>query len=795
MATSPTATGFRFGPFALDLHSGDLSRNGRRVRLQEKPRRLLIALAEHPGEIVSREELRERLWPEDTFVIFEDGLNTAVRKLREVLGDDPQSPRYIETVRGRGYRFTAKIDVAPMPAVAATIRVGTAAELAADPNHEPGSGEFSAPPRHHFRTRRTMLGSITLSILLIIGALAGVFYHYRRATPSLTERDTVVLADFRNQTSDPVFGDALKQALATELGQSPFLNLLPVRRVNETLQLMGRPANAAITADVGREICQRTGSTALITGSISSLGTLYLISLKAIACGTGDVLAQEQQQATSKENVLRALSEASSKLRSRLGESLPSVQKFETPVEATTTSLDALNSYSMGLKVRIEKGDAAALPFFKQAVELDRKFATAYTALAVSYANLYESTLAIANATKAYDLRNRVTERERFHIETTYLRMTGQTEQSIQALQTWISSYPRDPDPHVNLTVTYAEIGQHEKALAEIKEALRLAPDSRAYSNLGWTYLNLNRLDEAGASFNEALGRKQESGGLRVQMYALAFVRGDKAGMAEDLAWGMGRPGDEDALLSTQSDTEAYFGRVRSANEFSRRAVDSALRSNGKETAGMWEANAALRDAELGDFAGARREVAAARAYSHGWDVEIVAAFALARMGDPQALAIVKELEKDYPTNSLLKLYWLPAIRASMALRRGNPTEAITELQVAEPYELGIAGDFINYLYPAYLRGQAYLMAHDGKAAAREFQKLIDHPGIVTNFVTGSLAHLQIARAYVEEGNSGAANAAYEDFLSTWKDADPDIRALKEAKLEYARLHSHTANP
>ena len=791
MATSPTATGFRFGPFALDLHSGDLSRNGRRVQLQEKPRRLLIALAEHPGEIVSREELRERLWPEDTFVVFEDGVNTAVRKLREVLGDDPQSPRYIETVRGRGYRFIAKVGVAPMPAAATTAGVETAAELAAGPKQ---AGESSAPLRHRLANRQAILWSIALFILLI-AALAGVFYHYRWATPSLTERDTVVLADFTNQTSDPVFGDALKQALATELGQSPFLNVLPARKVNQTLQLMGRPVNSAISADVGREICQRTGSTALITGSISSLGRVYLITLRAVACGTGDVLALEQQQATSKEIVLQALSQASSKLRSKLGESLPSVEKFETPVEATTTSLDALNSYSMGLKVRTEKGDAAALPFFKQAIELDPNFAIAYTALAVSYANLFESSLAIANATKAYELRGRVTERERFHIATTYFRMTGQTEQSIQALQTWISSYPRDPDPLVNLGVTYAEIGQHEKALEEIRKALGIAPDSHAYSNLGWTYLNLNRFDEAGASFKEALARGQDSGGLRTQMYALAFVRGDKAGMAEDLAWGMGRPEDEDALLSTQSDTEAYFGRVKSANEFSRRAIDSALRSSANETAGMWEANAALRDAELGNFVDARRGITAARAFSHGWDVEVVAAFTLARMGDPQALAIVKELEKDYPANSLLKLYWLPVIRASMALRRGNSTDAITELQVAEPYELGIAGDFINYLYPAYLRGQAYLMAHDGKAAAREFQKLIDHPGIVTNFVTGSLAHLQIARAYVEEGNSGAANAAYKDFLSTWKDADPDIRPLKEAKLEYAKLHSHAANP
>ncbi|HTW79046.1 MAG TPA: protein kinase [Terracidiphilus sp.] len=678
-----------------------------------------------------------------------------------------------------------------------TLRFGHASEMYVelkDLKREIDTDDRISPRRAHRFTKRRSIGRVALPALLAI-ALAGgaLFYRFHATRSLLTERDTVVLADLENQTSDPVFADALKPALEGELLQSPFLNVLSENKVSQTLQLMGRPANAPITVDVGREICQRNGSTALVTSSISSLGKLYLIHLSAIACGSGDTLAQEEQQATNKEEVLTALSRAASSLRARLGESLPSLQKFESPVEATTTSLDALKSYSMGIKVGNEKGPVAALPFFQRAVQLDPNFAMAYNALAVAYANLYESSLAIEYAAKAYALCDRVTEREKMRITTTYLRMTGQTEKNIRAYQTWILSYPRDPIPHVNLSVTYAEIGQHERALAEIREALRLDPDIRAYGNLGWTYLNLNRLDEAGASFKEALARKQDTGDLRVQMYALAFVQGDKAKMAEQLAWGIGRPGDEDQLLSTQSDTEAYFGRLSKAREFSRRAVDSALRANSRETAAIWQINAALREAELGNSTKARHGVAAALALSHGKDVEIFAALTMARIGDPAAETIVKTLEKNYPDNSLLKLYWLPTIAAAIELRRGNPGAAIAQLQVARDYELGIAGTFINYLYPAYLRGQAFLKAGDGKAAVAEFQKLIDHRGIVTNFVTGSLAQLQIARAYKMAGNRDAANAAYKRFLNSWNDADPDITVLKEAKREYTKLQSETS--
>lgn len=404
-------------------------------------------------------------------------------------------------------------------------------------------------------------------------------------------------------------------------------------------------------------------------------------------CSTGENLVQEQAEATSKETVLKALSQASSRLRSKLGESLPSVQKYESPVEATTSSLEALQNYSMGLKLRSEKGNAASLPFLQRAVELDPEFPSANIALAVAYSNLYQPSLALKYASKAYGLRDRVTERERLRISASYFRTTGETEKSIPAYEEWIARYPRDPVPHLNLAVTYAEIGQHEKALSEIKQALEIAPDFRVYSNLGFTYICLNRLDEAEAGLDQGRVRGKDNEDLHQQMYTLAFLRGDQAGMHAQVAWAAGRPGDEDALLSAQSDTEAYYGRLSKAREFSREAVDSAIRAGSKEVAVFWEVNAALREAEVGNDSAARKGVAAALSLFDGKDVKIVAALTLARIGDPRADKFAQELIKDYPKNSLLKLYWLPTIEASLELQRGNSAKAPSLLEDAEPYD------------------------------------------------------------------------------------------------------------
>jgi tetratricopeptide (TPR) repeat protein len=443
----------------------------------------------------------------------------------------------------------------------------------------------------------------------------------------------------------------------------------------------------------------------------------------------------------------------------------------------------------MGNTIVLEKGDAPSIPFLKRAIELDPNFPMAYAGLAVRYDNLGQPTLALEYATKAYGLRDRVTEREKLRITADYFYATGEMEKEAQTYELWIANYPRDSVPHNNLGSNYASLGQFEKGLAEDRESLRLAPDNvLAYANAGSASLSLNRMDEAKALFDQALARKLDSGALRLGIYNLAFLQGDFGQMQQQVAWGAGKVGDEDRLLSAHSDTEAYYGRLGEARDFSRRAVDSAVRADSKETAASWQVNAALREAELGNTASARQDVTAALALSPGRDVKVEAALALARIGDAaRATALVGELEKSYAANTLLKLYSLPTINAAIALNKGDSSQALVYLEAAGPYELGNGG-VINYLYPAYVRGQAYLLAHNGTAAATEFQKLLDRRGVVLNFVTGSLTHLQIGRAYVMAGDTVKAKDAYKEFLTLWKDADPDIPILKDAKAEYAKL-------
>jgi eukaryotic-like serine/threonine-protein kinase len=645
----------------------------------------------------------------------------------------------------------------------------------------------SGTPAAKRRLWKIVVSSVAVVIVLIAG---GLYYRSHRAKP-LTDKDTIVFADFDNKTGDPVFDDTLKTALNVSLSQSPFLNVLSDNKVAATLKRMTRPPDTKLTPEVAREVCQRAGSKAYIAGSIASLGSQYVLGLKVVNCQSGDVLVQEQATAAGKEKVLDTLGEAASKLRGELGESLATVQKFDVPLaEATTSSLEALQAYSMARTISIEKGDPPAIPFLKRAIELDPTFPLAYASLSEKYGNLGQRSLQLEYATKAYQFRNGVSEREKFLIAVGYFAATGEIEKQAQALELWEANYPRDA-PRVTLTLggAYALMGQWDKSLAKYQESVRQLPEVTSFTDLGLAYTSLNRLEEARSTYDEALAHKIDGGFLRGSIYLLAFLQGDAARMEQQLAWGAGKPGDEDPLLSEQSDTEAYYGRMRKARDFSRRAVDSALRADSKETAAFWQVNAAVREAELGNAAPARQGVAAALALSSGQDVKLAAALTLARTGDvARAKALADELEKSYPTNTLLNLYWLPTINAAIEISKSNSSQAIADLEPAAPYELGEAGMFINYLYPAYVRGQAYLLAHNGTAAAAEFQKLLDHRGIVTNFVTGALVHLQIGRAYAVAGDTAKAKAAYQDFFSIWKEADPDIPILRQAETEYAKL-------
>ncbi len=600
-----------------------------------------------------------------------------------------------------------------------------------------------------------------------------------------------MLADFDNTTGDAVFDDALKQALGVELGQSPFLNILSERKVAQTLKLMGRPSTDRITREVAAELCLRTGSKAFILGSISNLGGQYVIGIDAIGCSTGDTLAREQEQATGKQDVLKVLDAAASKLRTELGESLASVQKFDVPVEATTPSLEALKAFSLGVTTFRAKGNAEAIPFYKRAIELDPNFAVAYASLGVVYNNLGQASLAAENLKKAYELRDRVSEREKYRITSMYYQSaTGEMEQATQVYEMWAKSYPLDSVPPANLGVTYGILGQYDKALQEEQEAQRLEPTAIGYADLASFYLCTGQIEKAEATVLEAERNNLAGDLLHWFIYQMAFLKRDRAEMDRQVAWASGKPGIEDALLSFQSDTEAYYGRLTQARDYSRRAVDAAVRSDAKESAAMWQINEALREAEFGNTTLARQDEAAALKLSPGRNVKLLAALTLARTGESAgAKALADELEKSYPSETILKVYWLPTVHAALDLNANDTTQALESLEAAAPYELGEPEQFqLGTMYPAYVRGLAYLAAHNGTAAETQFQRILDHPGIVINFPTGALAHLQLGRAYAMAGDGAKAKAAYQDFFNLWKNADPGIPILKEAKADYAKL-------
>jgi len=756
----PTNT-VRFGPFQLDLRAAELHNNGTKTRLPEQPFQILVELVEHPGEVVTREELRQRLWRSDTFVDFEHGLNTAVKRLRVALGDSAESPRYIETLPSHGYRLMVPVE-----------------------RLEPLAPAIPKAP-----LRKVL---VPVAVFLVAAAIGGtVYFHSRPTSTRLTDKDTIVLSDFDNTTGDNVFDETLKQGLSVQLEQSPFLDLLSVGKVNETLKLMGRSTDDRLTANVTREVCQRTGSKAMLTGSIAGLGSQYVIGLKAVNCNTGDVLAEAQEQAEGKEEVLKALDAAAVSLRSKLGESLSSVQKYATPVEkATTPSLEALKAFSLGVKTFNSKGQTAALPFYKKAVELDPNFAMPYAAMSLVYGNFNQVGRAAENARKAYELREKVSERERLYIEATYyLTATGELEKAAQAYELWQQTYPRDFPPYADLGAVSMFLGNWEKALEKTREAVRLAPNAVVgYLNLGQIYIALNRLDEAEAVYEQAEERKIEGEGPLQGRYWLAFLKGDAEQMAQLVSAAMGKPGAEDLLLATQADTEGWYGKLKNAHELTQQAIDSARHNDAKETAAAYQAAAGLREVESGNRERARAEAHAAVKLAPNRDVRAIAALALARAGDAAgAEKLAAELDKTFPLDTLVQRYWLPAIRAAVALARKDPNRAIELLKVASTFELGEPTELTIFLCPAYLRGEAYLMLHDGNAAA-EFQKFIDHRGVVMNFPWGALARLGLARAYAMQGDTSKACRAYQDFLAIWKDADPDIPVLKQAKAKFAKL-------
>jgi len=642
------------------------------------------------------------------------------------------------------------------------------------------------------RKRERVIASAGAVVLAL--SLGGYFYFHR--APKLTDKDTLVLADFTNSTDDPVFDGMLQQGLAVQLEQSPFLSIISDERVQQTLRMMGQKPDVRLTPEIARELCQRTGSAAFLDGSITQVGTPYLLTVKAVNCANGETLASTEAQASDKNHVLDALGKTASDIRNKLGESLSTVQKFDTPLaQATTPSLEALKAYSSGFRIARTTGPVAAIPFYKQAIDLDPNFALAYAMMSRTYGDTGESGLARDYARRAYELRDRASEPEKYFISAHFhIQVTGDMEKAEQVCQLWIVAYPRAEIPHTLLAGMILPVfGQYERALEEAAEAVRLNPDfSIARRLLMAGYIGANRLDEAKAAYQIALQRKLRHPFFHVDLYSIAFLENDAAGMAQQVAWAEGQPGAEDEMLSLEADSAAYSGQLRNSREFSRRAMDSAERAGEKETAATYSAMSGLREALFGDLAEARRGAALAMKDATGRDAQYGAALALAYAGDDKrAQTLTDNLGKRFPDDTLVHFNYLPTLRAKLAFNRGNASGGVEILRAAAPYELGMTINSTygwNSLQPVFVRGEAFLAARQGNEAAVEFQKILSHRGVVLNQPIGALAHLGLGRAYALQGDAARAKAAYQDFLTLWKDADPDIPILIAAKAEYAKL-------
>jgi DNA-binding winged helix-turn-helix (wHTH) protein/Tfp pilus assembly protein PilF len=805
---------FRFGEFQIDALTRTLRREKELVTLNRRAFDVLLYLAQNPGRVVSRDELLKNAWP-DTFV-DENSLAQSISALRRALDEKPGDNNYVVTLPGRGYQFVVPVQVLALENLSAL------PDAAISATHTSGSVIVQ---QHSFRTtviteekasartaalpeaaaaRIPKLWKIAAPFLMVAVLVAVGLYYRAQQREQLTEKDTIVLGDFANSTGDAIFDDTLKTALNISLRQSPFLNVLSDSQVTKTLQLMTRPAGTKLTPEVARELCQRAGSKAYIVGAIGSLGSEYVLQLKAVNCLSGDSLGQEQMTAASKEKVLDTLGEAASKLRGELGESLATVQKFDVPLqEATTPSLEALKAYTMGA-THDRQSPTAALSDYQRSVELDPNFVRGYLAIADEYTNLAKPAGAREYVTKAFQMREHTSEPEKLRIASAYyLEVTGELDKAAQIYQQDMEDYPRD-STWASLGNVDAELGQYQKAAEVTRQAQLLRPDYHGfYGNLTTYALALQRFDEARQIIHQAQVTKLDDFPMRTAMYALAFLGSDSSGMAEQQQWFTGKPEYENFGLALASDTEGYVGHAAKAQELIKRAIDSAVRTDNKEVGAIYLAVAAQREAAYGRPAEARQGAAAAvKLAPESPAAAAEAALAFAMAGDTgRAESLARDLEKRFPVDTQMQSLWLPAIRAQVALDENHPAPALTSLQSASAIELGTI-PFVNNvscLYPTYVRGQAYLAAGQGSAAAAELQKILDHSGIVWNCWTGALAHLGVARANAlqsrtsQGADSDAARiraiAAYKDFLTLWKDADRDIPILKQAKVEYAKLH------
>ena len=772
---------YKFGRFRCDPQEHLLLCEDKPVSLSPKSFELLVTLIQSNGRLLTKNELMQQVWP-DSFV-EEGNLTVNISALRRALGETLQGQQYIETVPRKGYRFVAPVtehrdDGSPVPSV----QIPTVEGQSALP-------EVVAAPTPLARVHRWWLAAAVPLLVTILVSAVLVF----RSPAKLSDRDVVVLADFANTTGDSVFDDALRQGLSSQLEQSPFLNLLSDERIAQTLALMAHPKDSRLAPELAREICQRTASTALLNGTISQVGTRYLLTLKAINCTNGESLGSAEEQATDKNHVLDALGKIASKMRNQLGESLASVEKYDIPPEnVTTPSLEALKAYSLGCQAMAVKSDySASIPLFQRAITLDPNFAMAYARMGTSYDDLNETVRAMEIMRRAYELRKQVSEREEFYIAEHYeILVTGNLEAARKVDELSALTYPRNT-PFSNLGFIYSELGDYDKALAAYQNALKLDPETgNRYAPLVSGYLQLNRLDEAKATGREAEHHNIDYPEVHLNLYWVNFLQHDATGMEREAAGMIGRPGHEDQMLNYEADTAAYGGQIAKARELTQRAVEAARKVDEKEAPALYLANAAVREALLGNSSLAKQQAQAALAISNSRDAEALAAIALGLTDNSmQATRLADDLARRFPQDTIVQFNYLPSIRAAVLLQTKNYLKAAEALEKAAPYELGGNIQTLNFvLYPVYLRGEAYLAMKQSAAAAAEFQKIIDHPGVVRSEPIGALARLELGRVFVVAEDQAKAKANYQEFFALWENADPDIPLLRQARTDYTRL-------